>query len=53
MGKLGESNLVNINMDYWFLRDSGVFALTAIYMVGLAYKEDILIKTGERQKYER
>lgn len=33
----------NINQDFWFLRDNGVRALTAIYMLGLAYKEDIVI----------
>ena len=40
---LGEKNLVNSNIDYWFLRNYGVSGLTAIYMVGLAYKEDIVI----------
>lgn len=33
----------SINIDYWFLRDCGVLALTAIYIVGLAYKEDVVI----------
>ena len=38
-----------INTDYWFLRDGGVHALTAIFMVGLAYKgERVLIALPRR-----
>ena len=33
----------NMELDYYFLRDGGVRALTAIYMLGVAYKEDIVI----------
>jgi hypothetical protein len=33
----------NMNTDYWFLRDNGVQAITAICIVGLAYKEDAVI----------
>lgn len=45
-----EKSLANINLDYWFLRDNRVSALTAIYMVGLAYKEDIVIVGTPRRK---
>lgn len=50
MKKRGEESLANINLDYWFLRDLGVHAFTAIYMVGLAYKEDVVIIGLPRKK---
>lgn len=43
MTELNERNLANITLDYWFLRDNGVRSLTAIFMIGIAYKEDIVI----------
>ena len=52
--KLGEKNTENINLDYRFLRDNGVRALTAIYMVGKAYKEDlVLVGLPREEKHER
>lgn len=51
--KLGEKNTENINRDFWFLRDNGVRALTAIYMVGKAYKEDVVIVGLPRRKIHR
>ena len=53
--KLGEKTLKNVNLDYRFLRDNRVPALTAIYMVGLAYKKDIVVvveKSKEKKRHE-
>ena len=38
-----EKTQENIQKDYWFLRDNGAHALTAIFMVGLAYKEESIL----------
>ena len=35
-----EVSFVNLNIDYGFLRSNGVSAITALKMVGKAYKED-------------
>ena len=41
----------NMTEDYYFLRDNGVRAITAIFMIGEAYKEDaIIIGTSRRLK---
>lgn len=45
--KRRERDITNINLDYWFLRDNGVSALTSVYIVGLAYNEDELILIGK------
>ena len=41
--KLEKKTFANVEKDYWFLRGYGVPVLTAIYMVGLAYREDIVV----------
>ena len=33
----------DMNTDYNFLRDGGVRAITAIYIVGIAYEEEAII----------
>jgi hypothetical protein len=40
----------NMELDYNFLRDNDVKAATAIFMVGLAYKEDAIIVELPRKK---
>jgi len=40
----------DINKDYWFLRDNGVQGVTAIYIIGLAYKDDVIVTFSNRRK---
>lgn len=36
-GWMYDKSIRNLNFDYWFLRENGVPAWTALKMVGLAY----------------
>lgn len=51
--RLGKTCVASFNSDFWFLRDNGVSVLTAIYMVGEAYKKDIVIVGLPRRKTKK
>lgn len=35
--KLGERTFENSKIDYWFLRNNGVYARTALKILGMSY----------------